>query len=130
MVLAYQGMARSQSTIARQLKTEATLGTPARNVQRLSSNKITVVHEAGSLEQIQRWLESNIPVITSVQAEELSYWEGESFQHAVVIVGLQEATIWLLDPELDATPVAVPIDEFMLAWDGMDYLYAAIVVNR
>ena len=36
--------------------------------------------------------------------------------------------VWLLDPDVDAAPIAVPVDEFMLAWSGMDYLYAVVSV--
>ena len=67
-----------------------------------------------------------IPVIAFVQAGELPRWRGEQFQHAVVISGLSDEAVWLLDPEGQAQPEAVPLAGFMLAWAGMDYRCAAI----
>jgi hypothetical protein len=113
MVLAFQGLFRSQSTLARQL----------------ASREVAITYREGTLEQLQAWLTSGVPVIVFVQVEELAYWRRESFQHAVVVVQLEESTIWLLDPDWDSTPIAVPLDEFILAWDRMDYLYAAVVVH-
>jgi predicted double-glycine peptidase len=129
MVLAFQGIDRSQKALARQLLIKPSIGAPARYIQKLASKAITVTVEEGSLEQLQTWLSSGIPVIAFVQVGELSYWEGESFQHAVVVIELEESIVWLLDPDITANAIAVPTDEFLLAWEVMDYLYAAVSVD-
>jgi hypothetical protein len=129
MVLAFQGLFRSQSTLARQLRIKSSFGISARAIERLASREVAITYREGTLEQLQAWLTSGVPVIVFVQVEELAYWRRESFQHAVVVVQLEESTIWLLDPDWDSTPIAVPLDEFILAWDRMDYLYAAVVVH-
>jgi ABC-type bacteriocin/lantibiotic exporter with double-glycine peptidase domain len=84
------------------------------------------VYEEGTVARLKEGFEAAIPVIAFVQSSELSYWQGESFQHAVVIVGLEDHSIWLLDPDMDEKIIEVSVDEFLLAWLGMDYLYAAI----
>jgi ABC-type bacteriocin/lantibiotic exporter with double-glycine peptidase domain len=129
MVLAFHGISRSQDDLAKQLSIKPSLGAPARNIQQLASNEIAVTYEEGSLEHLRAWLMSGLPVIAFVQAGELLHWRGEFFQHAVVVIGLEESTVWLLDPDMDATPIATPVDEFMLAWGEMDYLYAAMITN-
>jgi hypothetical protein len=130
MALAFQGVSRSQDQLAKQLHTRPLLGTPARNVQRLASHSIDVTHAESTFEQLQEWLASGIPIIAFIEAGELPYWRGKFFKHAVVIIGLEAQLIWLLDPDVDSTPIAVHADEFMLAWGGMDYLYAAVVVHH
>jgi ABC-type bacteriocin/lantibiotic exporter with double-glycine peptidase domain len=127
MVLAFQGIFRPQDKLSRQLGIKPSLGAPARNIRKIASDEVVVTFEEGSLDRLQRWLDSSIPLIAFVQGEELPYWEGEYFQHAVVIVEIEESTVWLLDPDTDANPIAVPVDDFQLAWLGMDYLYAAVM---
>lgn len=129
MVLAYQGISHSQDELARESNLKPGLGTPTRNIQRLASPEIKVVYEEGTLEQVQTWLGMGIPVIAFVQAGELSYWQDESFQHAVVIIGLEKDMAWLLDPDTNGNPIAIPTNELMLAWSGMDYLYAVLLKN-
>ncbi len=126
MVLAHQQIIRSQADLATQLGVRASLGTPTRSVLGLASDQLRVVYGEGTEATLQKWLALSWPVIAFVQAGELSYWQGESFQHAVVVVGLEGNTVWLLDPDIDETVIAVDLDEFMLAWLGMDYLYAVI----
>jgi len=126
MVLAYFDIIRSQEQLARQLQVRPALGAPAPNIRRLASQQLDVDYGEGTLEQIADWLARSIPVIVFVQAGELPRWREERFQHAVVIVGLTEDSIWLLDPEGDPQPEAVPVEAFLLAWSGMDYLHAVV----
>ncbi len=129
MVLAYQDISYSQDELAKVLNLKPGLGTPTRNIQRLASPEIKAVYEEGTLEQVQTWLGMGIPVIAFVQAGELSHWRDEFFQHAVVIVGLEKDMVWLLDPDTNGNPIAIPTNELMLAWSGMDYLYAVLLKN-
>lgn len=126
IVLAYYGQAHDQERLAALLKVEPYLGAPARNVRRLASSTISVTFEEGTLEKLRQWLNADVPVIAFIQAGELSHWRSEFFQHTVVIVDIDETTICMLDPELTLEPIAAPIDEFMLAWGELDYLYAAL----
>jgi ABC-type bacteriocin/lantibiotic exporter with double-glycine peptidase domain len=130
MVLAFQGVSRSQDNLANQLQIKPSLGIPTRNIQLLASRDISVVYGEGVITDLQKWLVAGKPVITFVQAGEFSHWQGEYFQHAVVVIGITDQIVWLLDPDKDETPIAVSEDEFMLAWLGMDYLYAVISVGK
>ena len=126
MVLAYQQIDRSQNKLAQQLQLRPAFGAPTRSVLRLVLDKLQVTYGEGALPSIQKWLDASVPVIAFIQAGELSYWQGEFFQHAVVIVGMDTDYIWLLDPDQDDQPLQVSVAEFMLAWVDIDYLYAAI----
>ena len=130
MVLDFQGVSRSQDILASQLQMKPSLGIPTRNIQLLASREARVVYEEGLIADLQRWLAIGKPVIAFVQAGEFSHWRGEFFQHAVVVIGIADQIVWLLDPDKDETPLAVSEDEFMLAWLGMDYLYAVISVDN
>lgn len=109
------------------MKTVINVGTLRSNIKNLASRDITVIYNEGTLTDIQTWLDREFPVIVFVQAKELPIWHGQDFKHAVVIVGLDEKTIYLMDPALDSGPTPTPIDDFQLAWDEMDNYYAALV---
>ena len=129
MVLAYQNIVNTQTYLAQIIRVRPSLGTATRHIQRLSSKNITVIYEAGTISDLHNWVIRSVPVIVFVQVGELSYSLGEFFQHAVVVVGFTEEFLWLLDPEMTKDPIQVAVDEFMLAWGEMDYLYAVIKVH-
>lgn len=126
MVLAYRGSAYDQAHLARQLGIESHLGAPARNIHRLASSKHHVIVDKGDADKLRQWLNNDTPIIAFVQASELPHWRGEYFQHAVVVVEIDQQFIWMLDPDAGDEPIAAGIDYFMLAWSELDYLYAVI----
>jgi len=129
MVLEYQGLNFAQEYLAQLLVVKPGLGTPTFQIQRLTILPIKVIYEEGDLNTLQEWVRQNYPVITFVQAGELFHWSGELFQHAVVVIGVEQDGLWLLDPDMTAEPVSVAVDEFMLAWVEMGYLYAVLTVT-
>ncbi|WP_231911265.1 C39 family peptidase [Candidatus Promineifilum breve] len=126
MVLAYSGTFRNQEELAVQLGVQPYLGAPARNIHRLAESTNQVITESGALETLGEWLNNDVPVIAFVQAGELPYWRGQQLQHAVVIVGIDQETVWILDPDTGLEPVSVGLDDFMLAWSELDNLCAII----
>lgn len=126
MVLAYLGLSYSQEELGRRLGLRPQLGVPTFNIVKLSSAKLAVTYEAGTLADIDNWLAQKIPVIVFVQAGELPHWHGHLFQHALVVVGLDDQHIHLLDPAVEVAPISTPIGDFMLGWDEMDNLYATL----
>lgn len=127
MVWGYWGVAASQDEIAGLLGMRHYFGVPMSQVKRLETSKLSVVFAQGTARELKIWLGEGVPAIVFLQAGELPYWQGEIFQHAVVIVGMDEQFIWLLDPALiDSAPVPTPWGDFMLAWGEMDYSFAAI----
>jgi hypothetical protein len=77
---------------------------------------------------IQAQLTQKTPVIAMVQAGKLPHGQGETCQHAVVIIACSETQVWLLDPATSSEPIIVSIDEFTLAWSEMDIQYAVVSV--
>jgi ABC-type bacteriocin/lantibiotic exporter with double-glycine peptidase domain len=126
MVLAYLGISRSQDSIGKTLGLNPPFGVRHSNIKKLASSKIKVTYQAGTLEDIRHWLEQSVPVIIFVQAGDLPHWSGYSFQHAVVVVGLEEQAIYVMDPALADGPTLVDEEAVMLAWHSMDYYYATL----
>ena len=127
MVFAHLGISCSQPELARTLGVIKNLGVPASQVIRLRSRQVDVIYQTeGSLADIDKWLQQGVPVIACVQTSELSYWHRQVAQHVVLIVGMDQTTIYLLDPAYTDTVIAVAINEFFLAWDEMMLAYAVI----
>jgi ABC-type bacteriocin/lantibiotic exporter with double-glycine peptidase domain len=127
MILNYLGLDRSQIELARLVGTHPQAGTPYSRITRLRSNKINVAYQkASGLEDLAKWLERQLPVIAFVQMRELPHWQGHWSQHAVVVVGLDQIAIHVLDPAASAQVIAVPVNDFVLAWEEMDWAYAVI----
>jgi ABC-type bacteriocin/lantibiotic exporter with double-glycine peptidase domain len=126
MVLAYLGISRSQESLGKTLALNPPFGTRHSHIQKLASSNIKVTYEAGTLAELHHWLDQDVPVIVFVQAGDLPHWSGHHFQHAVVVVGIEDQTVSLMDPALDTGPTATDIEAFLLAWSAMDYYYAAL----
>ncbi|HRQ40010.1 MAG TPA: hypothetical protein PLD25_19035 [Chloroflexota bacterium] len=95
-------------------------------VQKLTSRHITAVYDIGTIDTIRHWLDRNVPVIVFVQASELPHWFGHRFQHAILVVGLDELSVYLLDPATAEDVIVVSRLDFLLAWDEMDNTLAII----
>ena len=130
MVLTYLGVSRTQDRLARELDVCPPLGAPASNVTRLRSNTLDVTFTSGGLDDLQSHVARGNPPIVFVQAGEFPHWHGHVSQHAVVVVGIDEHTAHVLDPAAEATPIPVPIGDFLLAWNELGYIYALIVRLR
>jgi ABC-type bacteriocin/lantibiotic exporter with double-glycine peptidase domain len=127
MALAYLGISRSQQELGRIMGMIAGLGVPASHILRLRSSQIQVeYHTEGQLEHLRAWLMRQIPVIACVQTSELTYWRGHIAQHVILLVGTDEHNVYLLDPAQNPTVISVSIDEFLLAWDEMEFAYIVI----
>lgn len=126
MALAYFGVNRSQEQIASQIGHIAGAGTPARYVTRLVVPGIEISYTAkGSLEGIGRCLDRKQISILFVRTGELPYWEDDT-AHAVLVVGMDQTTIWVHDPAFDKAPIPVPIDDLSLAWYEMGNAWAQV----
>jgi len=100
-------------------------GAPFRNLQYLEKLNVSVQIEQGDVATLKNWLERGLPPIVFVKTSELSYWN-ESTNHALVISGMDEERVYLLDPAFEDAPKRVSIAEFELAWLEMDQFYAVI----
>jgi ABC-type bacteriocin/lantibiotic exporter with double-glycine peptidase domain len=130
MVLSYLGVSSSQEQLGKKLGIRPSLGIPAFKIKELNSRRLAVIYGEGTLSDIVDWLQQNVPIIAFVQAGELPHWQGRQSQHAIVIIGMSEQMIYLLDPATKAHPTPTPIGDFMLAWDEMDNRYATIQLRQ
>ena len=61
-----------------------------------------------------------------MQTENLPYWPHNTL-HAVVVVGIDDRSVYLNDPEFPEAPIAVPVGDFDLAWLAEDERYAILI---
>jgi ABC-type bacteriocin/lantibiotic exporter with double-glycine peptidase domain len=125
MVLAYWGQARTQVALSHVLGTDPDCGTPASRVLRLRSSALVVSYLQASQEDTHRWLEDQVPVIALVHTAELPYWS-ERCAHAVVVVGMDDAWVWVNDPAFEKAPHRVSAGDFALAREVMDNYVAVL----
>jgi len=125
MVLAYWQDPHSQEAISRSLGTDPHVGTPASRVLRLRSRSLSVFYGQASPIEIRQWLEARVPVIALVHTLELPYWS-QACAHAVVVIGVDEGSVWVNDPARVQAPVRVPMGDFILACGAMDNYVAVI----
>jgi len=127
MALRYLGIDRSQTDLAQQMGAIPHVGTVSRNIFNLQSSTLQVVYAEGTLELMRGWLDRDVPVIAFVQTLELPYWGGAEARHAVVVAGIDDENVYLLDPARDPDVIPVSLGDFTLAWeDWMDGRYAVI----
>jgi ABC-type bacteriocin/lantibiotic exporter with double-glycine peptidase domain len=125
MVLAYLEQPALQEDISRQIGA-LPWGTPASNVRRLAGWGFQVRYDTSSLRELQTFLAAGSPPIAFLRTVDLPYAQVDA-PHAVVIVGIHDDAVYLLDPDYpDQTPVVVSIGDFALAWSHFDQLCAII----
>ena len=101
-------------------------GVPAFNIRRLAAWGLEVEYGQGSLNELSAALTRGYPPIIFLRTSELPYWQ-EDTPHAVVLVGLDRESAFLLDPAYeDEIPVSVTLGDFLLAWSHFDMVYALI----
>ena len=117
MVLDFLGIQRSQDELASQMHSIPHVGTVGRNILNLQSPGLHVIYTHGTLEHLRLWLSQEVPVIALVQTVELPYWDKMEARHAVVVVGLDEENVYLLDPARAPEVITVSRGDFALAWE-------------
>lgn len=102
------------------------IGAPRRNIIHLTQIGYNVTYREATLTILaEDYLQKGEPVIAFVDTGELSYWSRIT-NHAVVIVGLDEENVLVLDPVFSATVRPIPQDEFQLPWLNGDYACGVI----
>ena len=100
-------------------------GTPARRITNLSRQGLRVTYTQGSLGEIESLIEHGQPCIAFVRTAELPYWSF-STDHALVIVGLDEKSVYVNDPYFAEAPQVISRGDFYLAWMAFDHYYATV----
>lgn len=124
MVLAYLRQDISYRRIQNLLKTKS-FGTPGHHLRLLADLGLHVLYREGSMDELRFHLANGDPCIVLVRTTELGYWNSTT-DHALVVVGCDDHTIFVNDPAFDSYPMAVPLVEFELAWMAFDYRYGCL----
>lgn len=124
MVLLALGDDASEDQLVQQFDTEW-YGTPASRIRRLTQRGYRVTYEQTTLEQLQRYLHQQSPVIIFLRTGSLPGWR-EDVAHAVILVGLTSEMAIIHDPVRDIGPDEIGLDALLLAWSEMDYYCATI----
>jgi ABC-type bacteriocin/lantibiotic exporter with double-glycine peptidase domain len=133
MVLSYWGERVDEGRLVRQLET-SDAGAFFFNLDRLRSWRLVVERVRGDLELLQLQLEAGRPLIVPVDTGLLPYWitrtdvaEAERVtDHAVVVVGIDEESVYVNDPDFETAPQRVEQAWFDEAWRNHEHWYAVI----
>lgn len=133
MVISDWGERVNYQRLVQQLGTTAS-GTPFPNIDRLHSWRLTVERAAGTLAILRQRLATGQPIIVPVATELLPYWllrpdlpEAERItEHAIVVVGIDDHSFYVNDPDFATAPQVVKLDWFVDAWAYHNYWYAVI----
>ncbi|MCB0061067.1 MAG: peptidase C39 family protein [Caldilineaceae bacterium] len=127
MVLDYIGVSVRYRRLLRILEVIPNTGTASFKIRNLSQIGVNVLYEQGTLNRLHHQLLNNHPCIVFVRTVELPY-RNDDTDHALVVAGMDEQSIYLHDPESPTAPTKVSLGDFDLAWLERDELYAVLTV--
>ena len=127
MVLAHLGVEIVYSRLLKLLRV-GPYGAPGRNLLHLADLGVCVTYGPSSFAELTGRLEEGLPSIVLVRTSELPYWSYAT-DHAVVVVGFDQKSVYLNDPHFEQSPQCVPTGDFMLAWLEFDYRAAVIKLS-
>jgi ABC-type bacteriocin/lantibiotic exporter with double-glycine peptidase domain len=114
MVLAYHGHQMAEADLRRLLGT-GPQGTPARNLLAVASLGFDVQLACMNLAQLREALAAGLPPLVFVDTGPLDYWQTDC-AHVAVVVGIDDASVYLNDPYFDTAPQQTSLTGFLRAW--------------
>ena len=120
MVIAHYGRNESEDNV-RQLLGTTSRGTRAANVTSVVQLGFDVRFGASNLPQLQAMLAANVPPIIFLLTGMLDYWDTNE-AHAVVLIGVDAASVHLNDPFFDTFSQQTPLASFQQAWATTGHL--------
>ncbi|MCX6049272.1 MAG: C39 family peptidase [Chloroflexi bacterium] len=126
MTLVYLNKRISYNQLHKLLKVKA-FGTPGHHLHHLATLKLQVIYREGTIDEIKAHLLRGTPCIALVRTADLDYWSYTT-DHALVVVGFDEQTVFVNDPAFEAYPLSIPIKQFELAWMAFDYRYGCLLL--
>ena len=124
MVMAHYGHNESEDSV-RQLLGTTPRGTRAANVMNIVQLGFDVRFGASNLPQLQAMLAADVPPIIFLLTGPLDYWKTND-AHAVVLIGVDAASVYLNDPFFDTFAQQTPLANFQRAWATTGHLAAFI----
>lgn len=124
MVLNYLNIPIGYTELQRLLKIKP-YGAPASNIRLLAHLDLSVTYSVTDMAGIESILKQDHPIIVFVRTGELPYWSYGT-DHALLVVGYDEANLYVNDPHFANAPIIVPRGDFELAWLERDYYYALL----
>ena len=129
MVLRYLEVPYMYDNLIRLLDIQAH-GTAFSKVRNLAAPfGLHVAVKEGDFTALRSCLALALPPLVAINTDNLSYWES-AVDHAVVVIGMDDTMIALLDPAFDAAPHVISLVEFGVAWVEQDYKYAVISLTE
>lgn len=86
---------------------------------------VVVFQTDGVVEDFAPYIESGLPVIVAVDADDPAKWPYYS-NHAVVVIGFDDECVYVNDPAQEETGLRIGRQTFELAWSERDYEYAVL----
>jgi hypothetical protein len=93
----------------------------------LTALGVRVSYRVGSMDELCAHLRDARPCVALVNTNDLSYWNYGT-DHALVVVGYGDQTIFVNDPAFDTHPIAIGMAEFELSWMAFDYRYGCLTI--
>ena len=124
MILTYLRKDVNYRHLKNLLKTKS-FGTPGHHLRHLIDLGLRVLYREGSIQELKAHLANGDPCIVLVRTADLHYWNFAT-DHALVVVGFDDQSIFVNDPAFDNHPIAVPLIKFELAWMAFDYRYGCL----
>lgn len=124
-VLDHLGITRNEAWLWRQLASSGV--TPFPNIANLANalGLVVEIHTDGILDRFEAYIESGLPVIVAVDADDPLDWPYVR-HHAVVVIGFDDQHVFVNDPAQAETGREVALNTFMLAWSRRNYDCAII----
>ncbi|MFQ5420269.1 MAG: peptidase C39 family protein [Anaerolineae bacterium] len=125
MAFAYLGLSVPYDQLLKLLKIRS-FGAAGQNLKYLAALDVQVIYREGSLDELKGHLLNGRPCITLVRTADLPHWS-YSTDHALLVVGFDDQTIYVNDPAFETSPLALPVSDFELAWMFFDYRYGMVM---
>lgn len=127
MLLAFHGIDRNESYLARMLKTKF-YGTNVYNIKYIEDEQIGLKVRIRflSLDELKQILSQNQPCIVPLRTKYLSYFPYDCL-HTLIVVGYDDTSnILVNDPNFDKEIISIKKSEFIEAWTENDGLVILI----
>lgn len=119
MVLGYYGVEKSEAELAKLCGTDPDLGTDDISIKKVAEGFgfNAEIHNNSAFEDIQKWLDKKVPVIVNWFTRGRTDYDIAEVPdgHLSVVVGLDDESIYLQDPEIGELR-KISRDDFMKVW--------------